>query len=53
MATVFSAPLECEDLYRAYVGYDAIFQVNVRTVQNEGRLGFHEHSTKVEDPPAS
>ncbi|MCA8925853.1 MAG: hypothetical protein KDD82_28860 [Planctomycetes bacterium] len=48
VATVFADPPACDDLYRAYIRYDAVFQVNVRTVLAEGRLGFHKHPPVIE-----
>lgn len=41
VATVFVDPPECDHLYRSYIRYDAIFQVNVRHFEPTGRkLGF-------------
>ena len=41
VATVFADPPECDSLYRSYIRYDAIFQVNVKHFEPTGRkLGF-------------
>ncbi len=49
VATIFVDPPKCDQLYRSYVRYDAIFGVNVRRYQPEGRrLGFKRHKPMVE-----
>lgn len=59
VATVFVDPPRCENLYRAYVRYDSIFQVNLRHHQSPERsIGFTSHVPLVDShgapltPPA-
>jgi len=49
VANVFVNPPKCDRLYRAYVRYDSIFQVNVRRYRADSRpVGFAQHTPTVE-----
>ena len=48
VADVFEDPPDCRRLFRAYVRYDTILGVNVRTYRNDRRtLGFKSGAVKL------
>jgi len=49
VADVFVDPPQCDHLYKTYVRYDSVFQVNVRQFKAPNRkLGFARHKPIVE-----